>query len=162
MSLKRPPKPVSMTLNLAPMVDVMMCLIIFFLLASKIVAAENLRIDLPWAVAAKEVEQGDLGSRITVTVRRVNNGDDAAQYVVVDWDGKRIVERLLTPTELEAMLQVRALDAARDGRRLRCVVRADRQVQYRHVEVVLRGCGKAKIGDVVFSVNEGADPELPS
>jgi biopolymer transport protein ExbD len=157
--LKRPPKPVSMTLNLAPMVDVMMCLIIFFLLASKMVAAERYPVDLPWAAAGKQVEQSDLGQRVTITVRKAKDSDESAEYVVVDWDGRQIVERVLLPSELETLLQNRAVRAARENQKLRCVIRADRMVMYKHVEYVLRGCGLAQIRDIVFSVNEGTEAE---
>ena len=84
----RPPKPTGMTLNLAPMVDVMMCLIIFFLLASKLVDAENHPLELAYAVAAQEVERSELGSRVTINVRPSRGGaPDQADYVVVDFDG---------------------------------------------------------------------------
>ena len=160
--MNRPPRPTSMTLNLAPMVDVMMCLIIFFLLAAKMVAAERHPVDLPWAVAAKEVEPGDLGARVTITVRRAQGGDDEAEYVVVDWDGERIVERVLEPGEVNVLLQNRAARAARENQKLRCVIRADRMVMYKHVEAVLRGCGLARISDVVFTANSGVDPKEPT
>jgi biopolymer transport protein ExbD len=157
----RPPKPVRMTLNLAPMVDVLMCLIIFFLLASKMVAAEHYAVDLPWALAARTVEASDLGTRVTITVRRARGGDDQAEYVVADWDGTRIIERLLAPGDVEALLQARAARAARDSQKLCCVVRADRLVMYKHVEVVLRACGLAQVRDVVFSANAGSEPKEP-
>lgn len=151
-----------MILNLAPMVDVMMCLIIFFLLAARMVAAEHHPVDLPWAQAAKEVEPGDLGTRVTITVRRAHDGDDQAEYVVADWDGEQIVERVLAPTDVERLLQARAARAARAGQKPRCVIRADRLVMYKHVEVVLRACGLAQIRDVVFSANAGSEPEAPA
>jgi len=157
----RPPKPVRMTLNLAPMVDVLMCLIIFFLLASKMVAAEHYAVDLPWAIAARNVEASDLGTRVTITVRRARGGDDQAEYVVADWDGTRIIERVLAPGDVEALLQARAARASHEGHKLRCVVRADRLVMYKHVEVVLRACGLAQIRDVVFSANAGSEPKEP-
>lgn len=160
--MKRPPKPARMTLNLAPMVDVMMCLIIFFLLAAKMVAAEHYPVDLPWAIAAKNVEASDLGTRVTITVRRAQGGDDQAEYVVVDWDGERVVERVLQPGEVNSLLQARAARGARESQKLRCVVRADRMVMYKHVEVVLRACGLAQIRDVVFSANAGTDPKEPA
>lgn len=155
--MKRPPKPVPMTLNLAPMVDVMMCLIIFFLLAAKMVAAEHYPVALPWAVAAKAVEPSDLGTRVTITVRPVGEGE-IAEYVVADWDGQQIVERILAPQDVESLLTARAARSARENQKLRCVIRADERVRYQHVEVVLRGCGLAQIGDVVFTVNQGSDP----
>ena len=67
--LFKPPKPVGMTLNLAPMVDVMMCLIIFFLLASKLVDAQHRPLNLPYARAALEVGRGELGPRVVTTTR---------------------------------------------------------------------------------------------
>ncbi len=154
-----PPRPVNMTLNLAPMVDVMMCLIIFFLLAAKMVAAEQHPVDLPWAVAAREVETGDLGTRVTISVRRADDTDARAEYVVADWDGQQVVERVLPPGAVTALLEQQAAHAARGPEKLRCVIRADQNVRYEHVEVVLRACGLAKISDVVFAARAGAEPE---
>ncbi len=158
----RPPRPTRMTLNLAPMVDVLMCLIIFFLLASKMAAAEHYPVDLPWAVAAKTVEAADLGARVTITVRRAGDGDDEAEYVIADWDGERVVERVLQPGEVDALLQARAARAVREHHKLRCVIRADARVMYKHVEAVLRACGLAKVSDVVFTANAGQGPEEPA
>jgi len=153
----RPPKPVGMTLNLAPLVDVMMCLIIFFLLASRLVSAQHRPLQLAHARAAPEIERGALGSRAVVNVRPTAAGP--AEYVVYVWDGQRIVERSLTPTELAGHLQRRAATAAAGGEDLRCVVRADRDVTYGDVEAALRACGLARITRVVFSVDAGEERE---
>jgi biopolymer transport protein ExbD len=153
----RPPEPTSMTLNLAPMVDVMMCLIIFFLLASKLADAGHQPLELPWAVAAREVERSDLGARVTINVRR-GADESAAEYVVVDWDGKSIQERVLAPHELETLLAGRALRAAEEKSTLACVIRADRGVMYQHVEAVLRAAGLARIQTIIFSAHAGLEP----
>ena len=157
--LFRVPKPVGMTLNLAPMVDVMMCLIIFFLLASELVSAERHPVALPWADAAKNVERSELGTRVVINVRRAKDSDTAAEYVVADWDGEKVIERVLAPEQVADYLLSRAARAQRDREELRCVIRADREALYRHVEVVLRGCGTAHIANVVFSANKGSEPE---
>jgi biopolymer transport protein ExbD len=162
MPVFRPPKPTSMSLNLAPMVDVLMCLIIFFLLASKLVSAEHFPVKLPWAIAAREVETQDLGARVTINVRRADGTDERAEYVVVDWDGRQIAERVLQPGQLLDLLQSRAARAAAENQQLRCVIRADEDVQYQHVESVLRACGLARIANIVFSVNKGSGPEMTS
>ncbi|MBK9118210.1 MAG: biopolymer transporter ExbD [Phycisphaerales bacterium] len=162
--MMRPPKPTSMTLNLAPMVDVLMCLIVFFLLAAHIVAAEATVVDvrdLPRALAAQEVDSSDLGNRVTISVRRVADGDEVAEYVVADWDGERIVPRALRPADIEALLKLRATQAVARGATLRCVIRADRMVTYQHVEVVLRACGLAQVRDVVFAARMDGDGEGP-
>jgi biopolymer transport protein ExbD len=153
------PTPASLTLNLAPMVDVMMCLIIFFLLASRLVEAERYKVDLPWAVAAQEVQGHELGARVTITVRKAGADGHEAEYVVVDWDGEQIIERILQPEDIEALLRARAAHAAADGQEIRCVIQADENVQYQHVETVLRACGVAHIANVVFSANQGLPPE---
>ncbi len=160
--IKRPPKPVSMTLNLAPMVDVMMCLIIFFLLATKLADLEQYAVDLPWAVSAREVDSSELGRRVTIIIRRAEDGDVVAEYVVADWDGRQVTDRVLTPAEVGRLLADRARRAERSDEKLRCVVRADREVMYRHIEVVLRACGSAGISDIVFPANQGQPPEEAS
>jgi len=158
MALKRPPQPMSMTLNLAPMVDVMMCLIIFFLIASRL--SSEFKVDLPWALAAKTVEGTELGNRVTITIRRPASGsDDTAEYVIREWDGQQIRDRALLPEDIEALLKAQVVRAAQDKQPLRCVINADRMVMYKHVEIVLRACGVARIADIVFSVSEGRDPE---
>lgn len=147
-----------MTLNLAPMVDVMMCLIVFFLLATRLVDAEHQPIQLPYAEAAAELPVAV--PEVVINIRLSSSGAaDTPEFIVADWDGKRIVERLLQPADVETYLAGRAAQAARDGEKLRCAIRADRQVMYQHVEVVLRACGLAKISDVVFSANAGKEPE---
>lgn len=160
----KPPRPASMGLNLAPMVDVMMCLIIFFLLASKIVSAESQPLQLAYAVAAQEVDRAEFGLRVTINVRPSRTGNEnEAEFVVVDFvmddEGAQIRERMLQPADLNRYLQGRANRARKNGEELRCVIRADKQVMYQHVEVVLRGCGLAKIAKIIFSTNKGLEPE---
>ncbi|GEM_PF-654858 len=146
-----PPKPVSMTLNLAPMVDVMMCLIIFFLLASRIVDAEHRPVNLPVARSAREPEPEEMGRRVTINVLPAADDPLGADYVVQAWNGRALVERRLPAEDVAAYLQARARAVADDAGGLRCIIRADREVAYGHVEVVLRGCGLARISHVVFA-----------
>jgi hypothetical protein len=81
--MKRPPKETTISLNLAPMVDVMMCLLIFFMLATKMVEQENSKIDLPLARAAKEVEKKELGNRFVINVRDAAlRGGEGVDYLV--------------------------------------------------------------------------------
>jgi biopolymer transport protein ExbD len=155
--LFRPPKPVCMTLNLAPMVDVMMCLIIFFLLGSSLVLEETRPLELPHALAAAQIELSDIGSRVVINVRPSAADDDQADFVVVGWDGRQIVEQRLDPDELERHL-LRVAAASPNLGEVRCVIRADREVAFTHVERVLRSAGLAKIGRIVFAANPGADP----
>lgn len=154
----RPPKPVNVTLNLAAMVDVMMCLIIFFLLASKLVSAQHRPLKLPYAQAAREPQPGELGERIVMNVRAAADDPQRTEFVVQSWDGQKIGERILAADTVATYLQSR-VEKAGAADRLRCVVRADKHVAYGDVEVVLRACGSAKIAKVTFGANTGEDPE---
>lgn len=158
--MHRAPRSISMTLNLAPMVDVMMCLIIFFILASKIVSAQHRGPQLAYAQAAQEIDRSKLGSRVVVNIRPTDDGL-RAEYVVNTWDGQNIVERVMASDEIPSFLQRRQIQAFDSGEQeeLRCVIRADRDCAYGDVEVVLRACGLAKISKIVFSANTGEDPE---
>jgi biopolymer transport protein ExbD len=159
----KPPKPVSMELNLAPMVDVMMCLIIFFMLASTLVSAENLKeIKIPWAVSAKEVEKKEMGNRIVINVRPDAAGGPSGFVVAAPTtlpDGTfDIAQRELKPEEVGDFLKTQAVKAGDQLGEMRCIIRADENAKYSDVEVVLRGCGLAKIAHIVFSAHAGQEP----
>jgi biopolymer transport protein ExbD len=158
----KPPEPANLDLNLAPMVDVMMCLIIFFLLASKLVQAENYELELPWAVAAQEVEKTELGNRLTVNVVRESESIDLPpRYIMVEWDAQR-QEIVQTPRPIDAiqtLMQQRMAQAVAEGSELRCVIRADEDCTYADVEAVLRAAGSAKIAQIIFAANQGEQPQ---
>lgn len=132
--MNKPPPATKLTLNLAPMVDVMMCLLIFFMLATKMVEQEHARIDLPVAKDAKEVKRDADSGRFVVNIRR---GSDAkATYMLRE-----------EPVSLEKLVD-RLTQAAKIDPRLACLVRADRSIAYRDVEAVLAGCTRAGIHDI--------------
>jgi len=141
-----------MTLNLAPMVDVMMCLIIFFMLASKMVERENSVVALPSAAAAREADRRALGRRVVVNVladaaaaapadagRGPAGAPEFARYV--------LDERPVTLPDIAGRL---AAEHARDPG-VRCVIRGDRDLPYHAVEAVLAACAGAGVENVVFA-----------
>lgn len=152
--MKGPPKATSMELNLAPMVDVIMCMLIFFMLATKLVQRESSRIDLPLALAAKSTELADLGSRFVINVRNVGADEAGASGSEVEYV---VFERSVALPELINLLGTVAKRAATDsGGEVNCVIRADKTVPYRHVEAVMVACAKAQIRNLTFSALQGA------
>src|SRR5262249_255329 len=117
-----------------------MCLIIFFMLATKLVQRENSTIDLPAASTAKEKEKRDIGRRIVVNVLRDTTGvDDLARYIISD-----------RPMSLAQVAQRLAAERQRDPQ-VRCVIRGERELAYRHVEAVLLACAHNGVTNVVFA-----------
>lgn len=132
-----PPPVTPLGLNLAPLVDVMMCLLIFFLLATRLTERESVRIDLPVAASARETPHRDMGRRIVVNV--ISDTADAAEYIV---NGRSVAL-----SELEAVLR----REAQDRPTIICYVRAARDVSYGRVEPILTRCAAAGIANVTFA-----------
>jgi biopolymer transport protein ExbD len=136
--MRRTPTAAVFDLNLAPMVDVMMCLLIFFMLATRMVEQENSRIDLPAARAAQDQEIDDSGSRFVVNVTQ---------------SGKQAEPVYLIREEPRTLAQVLEFieEQGREHPDARCVIRADRSLAYGHVEAILQGCTKAGVRNITFS-----------
>lgn len=130
---RRVPDVTPLGLNLAPMVDVVMCLIIFFMLATKLVERENSKIDLPAASVARETEKKELGRRVVVNV------EAASRYV--------IEQRSMNLEDVERRLR---MEHEHDPD-VRCVIRGDKELPYGEIEAVLSACVKAGIGRVWFA-----------
>jgi len=66
------------------MVDVTMCLLVFFILATRLVEREtSAKIDLPVARSALEVDKQDLGSRFVINIQDGEmSGVDGPIYIV--------------------------------------------------------------------------------
>lgn len=141
MATPKPPQTTPLSLNLAPMVDVVMCLIIFFMLATKLVERENLPLDLPAASTAREADKRELGRRVVINVQ----ADPAAparppRYVIGD-----------RPLGLPAIAVRLEREHERDAQ-VRCVIRAERELPYAYVESLLLICAKTGIANVTFGV----------
>jgi len=131
------PPATRLSLNLAPMVDVMMCLLVFFMLATKMVERENSRIDLPQAAAAKDAEKQALGNRFVVNIQAGETPGEAV-YLVRE-----------TPVTLEEIAARLMFEGQKDPN-VNCVIRADRHLPYRHVEAVMAACAKARVRNLTF------------
>src|SRR5262245_7876582 len=90
--MRRIPTAAVFDLNLAPMVDVMMCLLIFFMLATRMVEQENSRIDLPAARAAQDQEIDDAGSRFVINITQ---SDRQTEPVYLIREEPRTLEQVL-------------------------------------------------------------------
>lgn len=142
--MKRPPTTTRLSLNLAPMVDVMMCLLIFFMLATKLVERENSHIDLPVARAAQDAEKQDLGNRFVINIRGpLSEEGEGPVYLIRE-----------EPVSLAEIDDLLLAERARDPN-VNCVIRADRELPYRDVQAVMAACARAKINNLTFGAIRG-------
>ncbi len=138
--MKAPPRPTSVKLNLAPLVDVTMCLLVFFMLAARMVERENSRIDLPLARSARNAEKQDLGHRFVVNVRDAAlTGGSGAIYLMDQ-----------TPVPLSEITR-RLAEQRKAHADVNCIIRAERDLPYRYVQALMVACGQAGVQKVTFS-----------
>lgn len=143
--MTRPPRITPIAINLAPMVDVMMCMLIFFMLATKMVERENSTIDLPLALAAKEIDKSSLGNRFVVNARQTPAG---VMFVVG--------EEPLSLDQVRARLSATLKKVKEENLgEINFIIRGERNVAYRDIESLLKLCRDESVRNVTFSALQG-------
>jgi biopolymer transport protein ExbD len=126
-------------INVTPLVDVTLVLLIIFMVTAKIIVSQGMPMDLPKAASGESLQ----------TVFSVE----------LTADGKTRVDSNDVPGD-DAIASL-ARDAKNRTRDLRAVIRADRKVEHGrviHVLDLLKRAGIAKIAFAVSPLPEGATP----
>jgi biopolymer transport protein ExbD len=129
-----PTDPVDEEVNMAPMIDMVFLLIIFFMVASHTIQVDNPEIDLPIAQNAKVPEE--LSDRRSITIK-----SDGVIYV-----GN-------TPTPLEKV-QTQIEDARKKIPGLKVYVRAAGNTKFKAVREAMEACAQAGAAEVLFATYE--------
>jgi biopolymer transport protein ExbD len=141
-------------INVTPLIDVVMCLIIFFLIVGKLAANEKARIQLPTTSIGQVAERQDA---VTVSISRdLDPAGKVSSSITVDGqlakDGPDLI-RLLT-TRLEAQSRINARQTRGDAQpisRGKVTIRADKDIPYQAVEPVLTACSQLGINKVDYA-----------
>jgi biopolymer transport protein ExbD len=130
-------------INVTPLVDVIMCLIIFFLLCGKFAKDEaNERVKLPQAQLGQQMvdQQGRL-------VINVVPGEAAAEPEII------VRTRAVRVEELAGYL---AKERASNPE-LKVIIRADKDVTYNYVSPVMVACAQANIQSVDYATRNNGE-----
>lgn len=133
--------------NVTPLIDVVMCLIIFFLLAGQMARDNLLTVKLPGVLQG--VPLADAEGRLIVNLMPPRGPPDAAPSL----DRAPAVyvgQRELAMRDLPAFLYVQRSQT----HNLQVVLRADSAVRYEFVAPVLASCARANIGHIHFAAVE--------
>ncbi len=123
-------------INVTPLVDVTLVLLIIFMVTAKIIVSRGMPMDLPKAASGEEVQQ-IFSVELTV-------------------DGKTMIDGKVVKND-DAVGSL-AKTAREKNKELRAVIRADRKVEHGrviHVLDLLKRAGVAKIAFAVSPVPEG-------
>ncbi|MCK4660076.1 MAG: biopolymer transporter ExbD [Phycisphaerae bacterium] len=137
----------ALILSMAPMVDVVFLLLIFFALVTRFASAENVQMDLPKPEhsAAQNVQLKD---RVVINCRLADPGDIGAGvlYSVGPY-----------PPESLERISARLVVAKKAVEDLKVVIRADRRLPFAAVRVVMQVVAENRIEmmNLVAHVGEG-------
>jgi len=133
-------KPIEIQLNLTPMIDLIMNLLIFFMLVSQMSVVERTPVDLPRVSQGRPpvVKPED---KVAITMKSQPGTDVPAYQVgaVGVADLAEVARRLM---------QVKAASPT-----VEMVLRADKTIPYRYIREVMQAAGRHGIKTVEISVN---------
>ena len=136
--------------NVTPLIDIVMCLIIFYMLAAKIgvETGADKRIDLP--VSMQGINIKDLGNTVTLNVSAAGEQPMVTAYIAQTGTTEEL--KLLDGTKkpLEAFLKL----ARGQNDNFKVIIRGDQNLDYRYLEPVLIVCANVKVKDVNFATRQ--------
>lgn len=139
--------------NVTPLIDVVMCLIIFFILVAKIGVSTGIdqKIDAPTTYLGVNIT--DLGNALALNL--YSKGEAAEPQILVDLKGERQKELRLQDTKggkvvhpLREVLQ----DLKKErGDKFKVILNADKGMRYAQIQLVLQACAEAGVSSVNFA-----------
>jgi biopolymer transport protein ExbD len=162
-------------INVTPLIDVVMCLIIFFLIVGKLAADERTQIDLPTTTIG-DAQRAEAGVIVSVALLEDASGQPASPVSAVFFVGD---ERFSDAAQIERALRdqvARALVSLPDGSpmqpapaitpaqiaRARVTIRADQRVPFEMVEPVLSACSALGIVRVEYAAQRADGQAIPA
>ena len=128
-------------INVMPLIDVVLMLLIFFMVSSHMKTLELVPISMPVAGNAKVPE--DLRGRQIITVAA--EADGGVSYYM---NLQKLDIRGLS-------VEIAREQAANEN--IRIYLRADRQVLHKHIKAVMQACAAAGIADIIFGAFESGN-----
>ncbi|HNX53053.1 MAG TPA: biopolymer transporter ExbD [Pontiellaceae bacterium] len=125
-------------INVMPLIDVVLMLLIFFMVSSHMNTLERVTVSLPVADKAKVPE--DARDRQVITVESETGGRVTYYMNLRKMDIKELSAEIVRLHEADENMKV--------------YLRADRQVRHKHIKAVMEACAEAGIADIIFGVVE--------
>jgi len=133
--------------NVTPLIDIVMCVIIFYMLVAKIgiKTGADAKIDLP--VSMQGIQLKDLGNTVTLNVSAA--GEQPLITTLNPASGETEEMKVVDGTKrpLKAFLQL----LRGQNQNFKVIIRGDQNLDYRYLEPVLIVCAEAQVKDVNFA-----------
>jgi biopolymer transport protein ExbD len=130
-------------INMAPMIDMVFLLLIFFMVASHMAKMDRTPVELP--VADKSVVPESARGRELITIR---SRDRTGEEVEIIMNLKRV--------EVEAIAPYVKMVLA-ENKDAEVYLRADRFAKHKHVKEVMAACAEGGVANVIFATFEAGN-----
>jgi len=134
MAFKLPSNPRDEEVDMAPMIDMVFLLLVFFMVASHLQSEEHFPINIPTASHAKIPK--DRSDRINITVK-----EDGTIFLGVTE---------VTKEELAPIVEQRN----KETQDLRIFLRGDANAEHGDVREVMRICAEAGVAEIIFATHD--------
>lgn len=138
--------------NVTPLIDVVMCLIIFFMLVARIgVSTGAEEMDLPKAILGTEIE--DLGNTLVLNVRNIGTSEPMVTALVDGQNRELRFQENVGGRMVNPLLEVLKAFKARNPE-AKLIIRAQRDTPFELLEPVLFVSAEADVNNVNFATEQ--------
>ena len=135
--------------NVTPLIDIVMCLIIFYMLVAKIGVnmGHDAKIELPTSLLGITLK--DLGNTVTLNVARPPSGDEPLVTMLDPSSGQMVDLKIIDGTKRPLQTFLKKLKG--ENAEFKVIIRGDQNLEYRYLEPVLITCSEAAVKNVNFA-----------
>jgi biopolymer transport protein ExbD len=135
--------------NVTPLIDIVMCLIIFYMLVAKIGVnmGQDAKIELPTSLLGITLK--DLGNTVTLNVARPPSGDEPLVTMLDPSSGQMVDLKIIDGTKRPLQTFLKKLKG--ENAEFKVIIRGDQNLEYRFLEPVLITCSEAAVKNVNFA-----------
>ena len=135
--------------NVTPLIDIVMCLIIFYMLVAKIGVnmGQDAKIELPTSLLGITLK--DLGNTVTLNVARPPSGDEPLVTMLDPSSGQMVDLKIIDGTKRPLQTFLKKLKG--ENAEFKVIIRGDQNLEYRYLEPVLITCSEAAVKNVNFA-----------
>jgi len=136
--------------NVTPLIDIVMCLIIFFMLVAKIGVSTGADkdIQIPETIMGMKIE--DMGNTLTLNVR-CGVGDDPFVTALINGEVKELKLVEYRSGKMESPLMNVLSVLRKNNDEFKVIIRGEKDMAYKYLEPVLQACSSANVANVNFN-----------
>jgi biopolymer transport protein ExbD len=136
--------------NVTPLIDIVMCLIIFFMLVAKIGVSTgaDTKIQIPETILGAKID--DLGNTLTLNIQP-GVGEDPFVTALVGGEVKELKLVENRGGKPESPLVNVLTELRNRNKDFKVVIRGDKDMSYKYLEPVLQACSQANCANVNFN-----------